>query len=223
MSVPLFDFQERISETDPRRFYPALGKRLFDLAVILFMAPVVLPLMLCIFLSVALSGGRPLFSQMRIGRDGRVFRCWKFRTMIPDADAALVRILREDSDLAEEWRRTQKLRLDPRITRFGRILRKTSLDELPQLWNVLCGTMSLVGPRPFLPGQKNLYLGDRRDADYYRMLPGITGLWQVSRRNKGSFAERATYDADYRNMLGFWADVSILVRTVFVVMRASGV
>ena len=108
MSVPLFDFQERISETDPRRFYPALGKRLFDLAVILFMAPVVLPLMLCIFLSVALSGGRPLFSQMRIGRDGRVFRCWKFRTMIPDADAALVRILREDSDLAEEWRRKKK-------------------------------------------------------------------------------------------------------------------
>ncbi|MGB5066980.1 MAG: sugar transferase [Albidovulum sp.] len=223
MSAPLFEFRETIAEIDPSRFYPAYGKRLFDLSAIVMMAPIILPLMLFIFVSGALFGGRPLYSQIRVGRDGRLFRCWKFRTMVPDADKALGRILRENPDLAEEWQDTQKLRLDPRITPVGRILRRTSLDELPQLWNVLCGTMSLVGPRPFLPEQRHLYHNGRCDVGYYQMFPGITGLWQVSRRNRGSFAERAVYDGEYRDMLGFWSDLSILIRTVFVVTRATGV
>ena len=223
MSAPLFEFREAIAEIDPPRLYPIYGKRLFDLSAIVLMAPIILPLMLFIFVSTALFGGRPLYSQIRVGRDGRHFRCWKFRTMVPDADIALGQILRENPDLAEEWQNTQKLRLDPRITPVGRMLRRTSLDELPQLWNVLCGTMSLVGPRPFLPDQKILYLNGRSDADYYQMLPGITGLWQVTRRNRGSFAERAVYDGSYRDTLGFWTDAVILIRTVFVVMRATGV
>ena len=143
--------------------------------------------------------------------------------MIPDADAALARILRDDPALDEEWRTTQKLARDPRVTRFGALLRRTSLDELPQLWNVLNGTMSLVGPRPFTPEQRGLYRNGRTDADYYHLRPGITGLWQVSRRNRGSFAERATYDSAYRNRLSVWTDLSILARTIVVVLRATGV
>lgn len=223
MSAPLFEFHETIAEFGPPRFYPVFGKRLFDLSAMILMAPVILPLILIILVSTALFGGRPLYSQLRVGRDGRLFRCWKFRSMVPDADIALGQILRDNPDLAREWQSTQKLRLDPRITRVGRMLRRTSLDELPQLWNVLCGTMSLVGPRPFLPDQKSLYLNGRNDADYYKMLPGITGLWQVSRRNSGIFAERAVYDANYRDSLGFWTDAAILIRTVFIVMRAKGV
>ncbi|WP_347313694.1 sugar transferase [Defluviimonas sp. SAOS-178_SWC] len=185
--------------------------------------PVVVPLIALILVVSSAGGGQALYSQPRVGRHGKLFRCWKVRTMIPDADAALARILHDDPALAEEWRTTQKLVCDPRVTRFGALLRRTSLDELPQLWNVLNGTMSLVGPRPFTPDQRGLYRNGRADADYYRLRPGITGLWQVSRRNRGSFSERATYDSVYRTQLGVWTDLAILARTLVVVFRATGV
>lgn len=223
MAAPLFEFRDDVAPVAPRRFYPAFGKRLLDLTLLVLMLPVVLPLIAAILFVTALGGGRALYSQVRVGRDGRLFRCWKVRTMIPEADAVLARILHNNGALAEEWRTTQKLARDPRVTRFGAHLRRTSLDELPQLWNVLSGTMSLVGPRPFTPEQRGLYRNGRADADYYRMRPGITGLWQVSRRNRGSFAERATYDSAYRVRMSFWSDLAILARTVVVVLRATGV
>ncbi|OYX44627.1 MAG: hypothetical protein B7Z02_04795 [Rhodobacterales bacterium 32-67-9] len=223
MAAPHFEFHDEVVPVSQQRFYPGLGKRLVDLVLLGLMLPVVLPLVGTVLLLTALGGRQPLYSQLRVGRDGRLFRCWKVRTMIPDADAALSRILRDNPALAEEWRTAQKLVRDPRVTRFGALLRRTSLDELPQLWNVLNGTMSLVGPRPFTPEQQGLYRNGHIDADYYRLRPGITGLWQVSRRNRGSFAERATYDSAYSTNMGIWTDLSILARTVTVVLRATGV
>ncbi len=223
MAAPLFEFRDDVVPVASRRLYPAFGKRFLDLTLLVLMLPVALPLIAAIILVTALGGGPALYSQLRVGRDDRLFRCWKVRTMIPDADAVLARILRDDPALAKEWNTTQKLVRDPRVTWFGALLRRTSLDELPQLWNVLNGTMSLVGPRPFTPEQRGLYRNGRTDADYYSLRPGITGLWQVSRRNRGSFAERSAYDSVYQTHLGLWTDLSILARTVIVVLRATGV
>lgn len=223
MAAPLFEFYDDVVLSDRPSLYAAVGKRAFDICAVLLAAPLVLPLIAFILALTALSGGNPLYSQPRVGREGRIFRCWKVRTMIPDADTALATILGTNPRLADEWLRTQKLASDPRITGFGALLRKTSLDELPQLWNVLTGSMSLIGPRPFLPEQEGMYLRGRADAEYFRMRPGITGLWQVSRRNRGSFIERVKYDAEYFDCQCFWTDMAILVRTVGVVLRATGV
>lgn len=186
------------------------------------MAPLVLPLVATVVAVTAMSGGRPFYSQARVGRGGRRFRCWKIRTMIPDADRVLADLIAEDPELADEWAEKQKLANDPRVTWFGRMLRKTSLDELPQLWNVLRGEMSLVGPRPFTPDQADLYHAGADDVAYYSLRPGITGLWQVSRRNCGSFAERAVYDHDYAGRLSLGFDLLILAQTVTVVLRGTG-
>jgi lipopolysaccharide/colanic/teichoic acid biosynthesis glycosyltransferase len=223
MAAPLFEFRNDALSLCRPSYYASYGKRLFDLALVAVMLPVVVPVVVLVALLASLGGGRPLYSQLRVGRDGETFRCWKFRTMIPDADAALARILADDPALAAEWQQTQKLRRDPRVTRFGAFLRKTSLDELPQLWNVVTGTMSIVGPRPFTPDQQDIYPGGRGYADYYRMLPGLTGLWQVSPRNRSSFAERAIYDSAYFVQLGLLMDLRIILRTVGVVLRGTGV
>ena len=223
MSVPFFEFRENAEPVIHRRVYATIGKRLFDLFLILLLAPVAVPLIAVLALVTMLSGRRPFYAQSRIGRGGREFKCWKIRTMTPNADESLVRILRENPALAMEWQNTQKLARDPRVTRVGALLRKTSLDELPQLWNVVNGTMSLVGPRPFTPEQKQLYRSGQPDAEYYRMRPGITGLWQVSRRNRGSFGERAGYDSAYWTKQGLVTDLAILVSTISVVLRGTGV
>ena len=138
--------------------------------------------------------------------------------MVHNADASLEMHLAADPAARAEWDLTQKLKNDPRITRFGRILRKSSLDELPQLWNVFRGDMSLVGPRPMMPSQSSLYPGQA----YYRLRPGITGMWQVSARNESSFAERAGFDADYDNTISFKTDMGLLWATVRVVLRGTG-
>jgi lipopolysaccharide/colanic/teichoic acid biosynthesis glycosyltransferase len=143
---------------------------------------------------------------------------WKLRSMVAGADAALESYLASDPVARAEWDSTQKLKSDPRITRFGRVLRKSSLDELPQLWNVLLGDMSLVGPRPMMPSQQEIYPGQA----YYRLRPGITGPWQVSRRNESTFADRARFDEHYEETLSFKTDVGLLIGTVRVVMRATG-
>ena len=151
-----------------------------------------------------------------MGRDGNLFSCVKFRTMVPDAEALLQRMLEEDAGLREEYSRYHKLRRDPRVTRIGRLLRKTSLDELPQLWNVLRGEMSLVGPRPYLPRESE-EVGLAR-SEILRAPPGITGPWQVAGRNHASFGERVEKDAYYVRDWSVWLDLVILARTVKVVV-----
>lgn len=207
-----------LKATAAARFYHRIGKRLLDICLILAAVPVVLPLIVILALYVAIDGGQPFYSQIRIGRDGRCFRIWKFRTMVRDADARLKAHLDANPDARTEWALSQKLRNDPRITPVGRVLRKSSLDELPQLWNVLWGNMSLVGPRPMLVEQRELYPG----TDYYRLRPGITGNWQVSARNASSFADRARYDQDYARAVSFAGDLRILWATVSVVLRGTG-
>jgi lipopolysaccharide/colanic/teichoic acid biosynthesis glycosyltransferase len=138
--------------------------------------------------------------------------------MVPGADALLEYHLRKNPEARREWDETQKLKNDPRITRIGAFLRKSSLDELPQLWNVLRGEMSLVGPRPMMVDQRTLYPG----TAYFDLRPGITGLWQISERNETSFAERAVFDNRYLASLSLSLDVSILLRTVSVVLRGTG-
>ncbi|MFM2356474.1 MAG: hypothetical protein RLZZ528_2210 [Pseudomonadota bacterium] len=222
MTAPIRDFQADLVRSGPAPLYPVAGKRALDLAMLLTALPVLLAAVAVIALALRLAGGKVFYAQWRVGRNGRLFRCWKFRTMVDDAEVALQQILATDPVRAAEWARFQKLSGDPRITAVGRFLRRTSLDELPQFWNVLRGEMSLVGPRPFTPEQAPLYLGGRRDVAYYRMRPGITGLWQIGPRNTAGFGERALADHDYAETLSLRTDVSILLRTVGVVLAARG-
>ncbi|MDR5652840.1 sugar transferase [Ruixingdingia sedimenti] len=198
--------------------YRRLGKRLFDIFLVLLSAPFVVPLVLVLALLIAREGGRPFYTQIRVGRGGRMFRMWKLRSMVVDADARMAAHLAADPEARREWDETQKLRNDPRITRFGRFLRMSSLDELPQLWNVLIGDMSLVGPRPMMPDQQEIYPG----RAYYALRPGITGYWQTAGRNRTSFAARAHYDAEYVRNLSLPTDAAILMRTVRVVIDCTG-
>lgn len=199
-------------------FYRRMGKRILDCALILISLPIVLPVIGIFALLISLDGGAPIYRQKRLGRDGQVFHIFKLRTMVRDAEHVLEQYLDAHPRAREEWDHKQKLRKDPRITRVGNLLRKTSLDELPQLWNVLTGEMALVGPRPMMVSQKDMYPGEL----YYHMRPGITGLWQVSDRNETSFAERAAYDAEYYRRLSLSLDMSLLVRTIGVVLRGTG-
>lgn len=194
------------------------AKRALDLALILTFSVPVLLLVGLLALLVALDGGRPFYVQERLGRGGRVFRMWKLRSMVPDADACLERHLEADPAARSEWDHAQKLRRDPRVTRLGRLLRKSSMDELPQLLNVLKGEMSLVGPRPMMPSQHGLYPG----TAYFRLRPGVTGAWQISTRHESSFAARARFDADYDRDLSLRTDLGILLATVRVVLRGTG-
>ena len=193
-------------------------KRAIDLALIVMAAPIVVPVIGVLALLVAAQGGQPFYVQDRVGLEGRVFRMWKLRSMVPGAEARLQDHLDADPAAREEWDMAQKLRCDPRITRLGLALRRYSLDELPQLWNVVLGDMSLVGPRPMMPSQQDIYPG----LAYYRLLPGITGPWQVSERNDSSFAERARYDREYDRDLSLGTDLAVLFRTVGVVALATG-
>ena len=223
MTVPYLDLSDATPVRPAGGVYSKVGKRALDVALVLLSAPVVLPMLALIVFFTWAQGGKPLYVQRRIGLGGREFRCWKVRTMVPDADQVLDRLVREDEGIAREWALNQKLACDPRITRLGQFLRRSSLDELPQLWNVLNGTMSLVGPRPFTPDQRPLYAKGRHDAPYYALRPGISGLWQVSRRSAGSFAERAHYDAEYCQRMNLSFDFEILWRTLAVVLRATGI
>ena len=198
--------------------YRSGGKRILDLAACLLSSPVVVPLIAVLAFLVARDGGKPFYSQDRIGRDGRVYRIWKLRSMVKNADDILESYLESDPQSRTEWDQHQKLKTDPRITPFGHFLRRSSLDELPQLWNVVCGQMSLVGPRPMMTCQQALYPG----RDYYDMLPGISGSWQVSQRNSSTFADRAGFDTSYKRDLSLLEDLRILKKTVSVVVKATG-
>jgi undecaprenyl-phosphate galactose phosphotransferase len=195
-------------------------KRLFDVTVAGLALLALSPALLVIALLIRRDGGPAFFIQPRAGQSGHAFGCYKFRTMAVDAEAKLDAILAADPKKRAEWDAYQKLDDDPRITSVGRFLRKTSLDELPQLINVLKGEMSLIGPRPMLIEQMEMY-GASLDA-YVRMRPGITGLWQVNGRNATTFEERARLDDWYARNWSLWRDVVILVRTVREVFGGNG-
>lgn len=199
------------------RAYPRF-KRCFDILATLALAPMALAIVGVLVILVRRDGGPAFYCQPRVGRNGKVFRLWKLRTMVIDADQVLAVHLDQDPCARAEWDISQKLRIDPRITSMGRYLRKYSADELPQLWNVFAGQMSLVGPRPMCPEQQAQYPG----IAYFQMRPGLTGLWQVSARNACSFAERASYDTEYADVMSFSKDLRILLQTPFVVVRGTG-
>lgn len=195
-------------------------KRLFDLLAALAALAVLSPVLLLLVLCLRMEGGTALFAHRRVGRHRRSFRCYKFRTMLPDADRRLAELLARDPAARAEWDREFKLRSDPRVTRLGNFLRKSSLDELPQLWNVVRGDMSLVGPRPIVEDELPRY-GECLH-DYLSVRPGITGLWQVSGRNHTTYAERVAFDSHYVHNWSFGLDCSILLRTVWVVLARKG-
>jgi len=197
-----------------------LAKRAFDVTAATALLVLLSPVLLAITLAARADGGPALFRQKRVGLGGCIFDCLKFRSMQLDAEARLNTLIRTDPAIAAEWRAFQKLRRDPRITPVGRLIRKTNLDELPQLINVLRGDMSLVGPRPMTLSQVGEY-GDYVAA-YARMRPGLTGLWQTNGRNQTTFAERARLDAWYVRNWSLWRDGVILVRTVREVICARG-
>jgi len=208
---------QHVSRTAPG-LYRSVVKRVLDLAAVAVLAlPVSLVIAVLAFL-VAKDGKSPFYIQKRIGKNGREFSMLKLRSMVPNAESVLQDYLSGNAEARAEWDEKQKLLSDPRITPIGHLIRKTSLDELPQLWNVLRGEMSLVGPRPMMPCQQELYPG----VSYYEMRPGITGLWQVSERNETSFAQRAQYDNLYHRELSFRSDISVMLKTVEVVLRAKG-
>jgi Undecaprenyl-phosphate galactose phosphotransferase WbaP len=189
------------------------AKRMLDLGATVVGGALVLPLLLGIALLVYAESGRPIFyTDWRMGKDGVPFPCIKFRTMVTGAEAVLELMLAEDAGLREEYVKYHKLRVDPRVTRVGRFLRSTSLDELPQLWNVLRGEMSLVGPRPYLLRESG-EIGEARE-EILRVPPGVTGPWQVSGRNHAFFTDRVEMDIHYARDWSVWLDLVLLARTV---------
>ena len=201
--------------------YRCFLKRSFDVLAVLIAAPLVLPVVLLVSVLIARDGGPIFFSQMRIGRGGRVFRMWKLRSMVVGAENLLEQYLAGNPAAEAEWIETQKLEHDPRITPIGRVIRKSSLDELPQLWNVLKGEMSLVGPRPMLPTQAELY-PEIYLPHYCQLRPGLTGLWQVFGRNQTGFDSRAAFDSNYAVRLSLLTDVAVLVQTLPILVRGTG-
>jgi exopolysaccharide production protein ExoY len=197
-------------------FYTGLNQFCAALLLVLFG-----PLMLLIAVNVVLGDGGPVvFAHWRVGRHGRLFRCFKFRTMRRDADRLLGELLQRDPAAREEWERDQKLRNDPRVPPVGRFLRMTSLDELPQLFNVLRGEMHLVGPRPVVVQEIARY--GRHKSHYLSVKPGMTGLWQVSGRNNLSYAQRVALDVRYVEERSVGMDLKILLRTVVVLFTRDG-
>ena len=195
-------------------------KSVFDLVAALIILVLTSPLLILIAFLVSLDGGMFIFGHRRVGRGGREFRCLKFRTMQVDADAILAKALADDPAAAAEWAANHKLRNDPRVTRIGRFLRVTSLDELPQLLNVIRGEMSLVGPRPIVQAEVARY--GRDINSYIKVKPGLTGLWQVSGRSDTSYRERIQYDVEYVRTWSLWRDLVILLRTVQVIAMRKG-
>lgn len=207
------------SKDGPVYLYRHLAKRIIDVVFVLLTLPFSLPIIGLCALALWLEGGSPFYTQDRLGAGGKRFSIWKLRTMVRDADAVLEDYLARDPEMRREWDTLQKLRNDPRVTPTGRFLRMTSLDELPQLFNVFNGDMSLVGPRPMLPEQLPMY---GNPTAYFALRPGITGLWQVSARNNSRFTYRNEVDAAYEHALTLKMDLTILFKTIGVVLRPTG-
>lgn len=211
-SMPIADWQARPI---------SISIRACDIVLALLGIALLAPVFALIAIAIVLVDPGPvLFGQRRLGQGGRAFRCFKFRTMVVDAEARLAELLRSDPAAAAEWARDQKLRNDPRIVGIGRLLRKSSLDELPQLFNVLCGDMSLVGPRPIVEAEIVRY--GRYYAHYCAVRPGITGLWQISGRNSVSYQRRVACDVAFSRALDISLYFRILALTVPSVLLVRG-
>jgi exopolysaccharide production protein ExoY len=196
-----------------------LAKRALDVSFVLIPLPLVGAICISIAAITVLSGaGNPFYGQERVGRKGKRIRIWKFRTMVRNPDQVLEEYLRKSPAAKSEWEMLGKLKDDPRITNFGRFLQKSSLNELPQLWNVLIGDLSLVGPRPYLPGQEPTDLSSK----YYDLTPGLTGLWQISDRNGKTPADRTRADEEYYKRQSLLTDLRILFETVGVGIKSTG-
>jgi len=197
-----------------------ISKRMLDILGASALLALLSPLLLAVTLLILRDGGNVLFGHRRIGAGGKSFKCWKFRTMVPNAESVLKELLARDPEARREWDKDFKLRNDPRITPVGKFLRSTSLDELPQLINVLTGEMSLVGPRPIVTDEIARY--GAAFHDYTRCRPGITGVWQVSGRNDTGYRRRVHLDQQYARQSTLGGDIAILLRTPVAVLRRSG-
>ena len=196
-------------------------KRIFDIVATVCGGIFILPFMLIIAIIIYLDSGGPIiYKQKRVGRNGKEFNFYKFRSMVKNADTILEEYLNTHEDEKKEWQKNFKLKNDPRVTKIGKIIRKTSIDELPQLWNVLIGDMSLVGPRPLLPNEVERY--SSYIEDYKLVLPGLTGVWQVSGRSDTTFEERVIMDSWYIHNWSVWIDIVYLLKTVLVVVKSKG-
>ncbi|MEO1475106.1 MAG: sugar transferase [Pseudomonadota bacterium] len=209
------------SEAATYRIELPASKRVMDLLIAVPVLFFLSPIMLLIGVLIKIQdGGSMFFVQRRRGHQGKYFLCMKFRTMRPDAEEILRLILATDPEMAAEWKENQKFRKDPRITSLGQFLRRTSLDELPQLMNILRGEMSIVGPRPIVEDEVERY-GDQIEA-YDSVRPGVTGLWQVSGRSDTSYDERVALDTTYAKNVSVTGDIGILLRTIPAVLFARG-
>ncbi|MCX6082321.1 MAG: undecaprenyl-phosphate galactose phosphotransferase WbaP [Chloroflexi bacterium] len=223
-SLVSLDFLDILGLQVKNNLYSASAKflkRFIDVLVTVFGIVILSPLLFLIAIMIKIdSPGKVFYRQIRLGKQGRPLVLLKFRTMHQNADDLLSNELARDPKLKNEWDRYQKLKIDPRVTRVGRILRKFSLDELPQLWNVVRGEMSLVGPRPIMVSQREIY--GKIIQDYVQVAPGITGLWQVSGRNQTTFLRRAELDREYIQRWSPWLDIFILLKTIKVVLLQNG-
>jgi lipopolysaccharide/colanic/teichoic acid biosynthesis glycosyltransferase len=205
------------NETGPK----TSAKRILDVVVASIALIFVLPLLVVVGILIRLQdGGQAVYSQRRYGKNGRTFKCYKLRSMVANADQRLIEILAENPEARAEWEETQKLTHDPRITPLGRFIRKTSIDELPQLFNILKGEMSIVGPRPIVENEITKYGEYYRD--YCSVRPGLTGLWQVEGRSDTTYEQRVQLDVKYASTRNFKGDIMIMLRTVPAVLLSRG-
>ena len=196
-------------------------KRLLDIGLILFFSPILIPVFLLLIILTKLTSRGPVFyGHKRVGKNGKEFKCWKFRSMCIDADKKLEEILANNPEMRAEWEKDRKFTNDPRVTKFGKFLRKTSLDELPQLINILIGQMSFVGPRPVTEPELEKY-GPYKDY-VLSVLPGLSGMWQTSGRSDTEYEERISLDSYYIQNWSVWLDLWILIKTVYVVLKGRG-
>jgi Undecaprenyl-phosphate galactose phosphotransferase WbaP len=198
-----------------------LAKRAMDISITAIALLAVSPILFLVALLIKLdSRGSIFYHNKRLGQDGVRFPALKFRTMHGDGEKRLAEVLERDPKLRAEYEEFHKLTVDPRVTRVGRFLRKYSLDELPQLWNVLVGDMSLVGPRPYL--EREIPEMEQKEAIILRVKPGITGIWQVTERNASTFERRLHMDVEYVRSWSPWLDIYVLARTIPVVLGGTG-
>ncbi|EHD5773688.1 undecaprenyl-phosphate galactose phosphotransferase WbaP, partial [Escherichia coli] len=213
--VMIFRVQQNLAKWSSRTL-----KRLFDIIASIAIIILLSPVLLYISRLVKKDGGPAIYGHERIGQDGKPFKCLKFRSMVTNSKDVLNELLQNDPEAKREWDTTFKLKNDPRITKIGAVLRRTSLDELPQLFNVLKGEMSLVGPRPIITAELERY---NEEVDYYLLSkPGMTGLWQVSGRSDVDYETRVYLDAWYVKNWSMWNDIAILFKTVGVVLKKDG-
>ena len=216
------EFNQEIVDSKLRKMIYKIIKRVFDIFVgfigIIFFIPITLIIKICYMITGDFH--KIIFTQERIGKDGKVFKFYKYRSMVPNADEILFKLLKEDKKIAKEYKINKKIKNDPRITKIGKFIRITSIDELPQLINILKGDMSLIGNRPYLPREKD-DMGNSFN-EIVKTKPGLTGWWQVNLRSRGTFQQRLEMEKYYSRNAGFKLDFKIFIRTFKVVLRKDG-